>query len=115
MQWQTNLPRTPDKSSGEHGNQFRRQALKAVKIFEKTILQFGCNVGHIHPLIALGAGRMLNSAAGVVIGVLLGFAMVWWVRPDTSAGTVIIIVTTTLICFAVSLIATLIGKVFRRS
>ena len=57
----------------------------------------------------------MNSAAGVVIGVLLGFAMVWWVRPDTSAGTVIIIVTTTLICFAVSLIATLIGKVFRRS
>ena len=46
------------------------------------------------------------------IGLVLGFAMVWWVRPDTNAGTIFIVVACTLFCFVAGVALTLIGKLF---
>ena len=51
---------------------------------------------------------MKTSAA--VIGFILGIAMVWWVRPDNNAGAVFLVVATTAVCFAVSLLMGLFRK-----
>lgn len=46
--------------------------------------------------------KTLGLAAAV--GVILGIAMLWWVRPDTNAGAMVIVVTVTLLCFIVGVI-----------
>lgn len=41
--------------------------------------------------------------------------MVWWVRPDTSAGTVFIVVASTVFCFIASVVITFVGKLFLKA
>jgi hypothetical protein len=40
-----------------------------------------------------------NNALAAAVGLILGFALVWWVRPDTDAGVVFLVFATTLVCF----------------
>ena len=60
---------------------------------------------------------MLKSyALGPAIGLILGFVMVWWIRPDTNAGAVFIVIATTLICFVLGTIITFVsGLLGKRS
>jgi hypothetical protein len=46
------------------------------------------------------------------VGLILGFAMVWWVEPQTNAGAVFIVVATALICFVGSFVLSFIGRLF---
>ncbi len=43
-------------------------------------------------------------ALDTAIGLLLGFVLVWWVRPDSSAGAVILVLATALICFVAMIV-----------
>ena len=67
-----------------------------------------------HPVIAFAARHRLWRTAlktsAAVIGFLLGIAMVWWVRPDNPAGAVFLVVATTAVCFAASLLMGLFRK-----
>ncbi|KJC52973.1 hypothetical protein UP09_01160 [Bradyrhizobium sp. LTSP885] len=56
-----------------------------------------------------------NYAFASAIGLFLGIAMVWWVRPDTSAGTVFIVVASTVFCFIASVVITFVGKLFLKA
>lgn len=67
------------------------------------------------PLARRGSPPLKNTAFAVAIGLILGIAMVWWVRPDTNAGTVFIVVATTLFCFVAGALLTFIGRLFRNS
>ena len=61
-------------------------------------------------------GRMAplkNHALAVAVGLILGFVMVWWVRPDTSAGAVFLVFATTTFCFVAGSILQLIGNSVR--
>ena len=49
------------------------------------------------------------------IGLLLGIAMVWWVRPDSSAGAVFIVVAASAVCFAASVALAYLMGLFRKS
>ena len=49
-----------------------------------------------------------------VIGLLLGFGVVWWVTPNSS-GAVFLVVLTCLLCVVVGLVARLTLRVFRRT
>jgi hypothetical protein len=40
-----------------------------------------------------------NYALAGAIGLILGFGMVWWVRPDTSPGAVFLVIASMLLCF----------------
>ena len=40
---------------------------------------------------------MIKATLSAAIGLLLGIALVWWVRPDAQAGAVFIVVAATLI------------------
>jgi hypothetical protein len=55
--------------------------------------------------------KTLGLAAAV--GVILGIAMLWWIRPDTNAGAVVIVVTTTLLCFIIGVIWQTVGRWLR--
>ena len=57
---------------------------------------------------------MKNYAFATAIGLILGFVVVWWVRPDTNAGTVFIVFATTLFCFVVGVVLTFIGGLLRK-
>jgi hypothetical protein len=54
-----------------------------------------------------------NYAFAAAIGLFLGIAMVWWVRPDTNAGTAFIVVASTIFCFVAGAVLTFVGKLFR--
>jgi len=54
--------------------------------------------------------NLVNHALSVAIGVILGAAVVWWVRPDSPGGAAFIVVVSTLICFTVGAIATLLSR-----
>jgi hypothetical protein len=56
-----------------------------------------------------------SYAFATAIGLILGFAVVWWVRPDTNAGTVFIVFAATLFCSVVSVILNFIGRLLRKS
>jgi hypothetical protein len=43
------------------------------------------------------------KTSAAVIGFILGIAMVWWVRPDNTAGAVFLVVATAAVCFAASI------------
>jgi hypothetical protein len=49
------------------------------------------------------------------IGFILGVIAVFWVRPDTNAGAVFIVLIVTLICFVVGVVANFILGLFRRT
>jgi hypothetical protein len=56
------------------------------------------------------AGHLLATA----IGIILGVALVWWVRPDTGAGTALIVVIAVIVCFVTrSVILAMVG-LFRK-
>jgi hypothetical protein len=46
--------------------------------------------------------------------VILGAGVVWWVRPDNPAGVALIVVVSTLLCFALGAIASLAGHLLAR-
>jgi hypothetical protein len=56
-----------------------------------------------------------NSVFAAAVGFILGIAIVWWVRPDTNAGTVFIVIATTIFCFVAGVVLTFIGGLFRKS
>lgn len=56
---------------------------------------------------------MKTSAA--VIGLIVGIAMVWWVRPDNNAGTVFLVVAATAICFVAGVALNFLMGLFRKS
>jgi phosphotransferase system glucose/maltose/N-acetylglucosamine-specific IIC component len=45
-----------------------------------------------------------SHAVAVAIGLFLGIVMVWWVRPDSNAGAVVLIVATTLFCVVIAFV-----------
>jgi peptidoglycan/LPS O-acetylase OafA/YrhL len=45
-----------------------------------------------------------NHAIAVAIGLIFGFVMVWWVRPETSAGAIFLVFATTILCFVLGAI-----------
>jgi apolipoprotein N-acyltransferase len=53
-----------------------------------------------------------NYAFAAAIGLFLGIAIVWWVRPDTNAGTAFIVVASTVFCFILGVVLTFVGKLF---
>lgn len=57
---------------------------------------------------------MLNHALSVAVGVMLGAGVVWWVRPDNPAGVAFIVVVSTLLCFALGAIGSLVGHLLAR-
>jgi heme/copper-type cytochrome/quinol oxidase subunit 2 len=48
------------------------------------------------------------------IGIILGIVMTWWVKPDTNAGAVFIVVTMVLICVVIGAIVNFLFN-FRKS
>jgi multisubunit Na+/H+ antiporter MnhG subunit len=40
---------------------------------------------------------MVKATLAAAIGLLVGVALVWWVRPDASAGAIFIVVAATLV------------------
>jgi hypothetical protein len=56
-----------------------------------------------------------NYTLAGAIGLILGFAVVWWVRPDTSAGAVFLVVTATLCCFIAGSILHFVSSIKPRS
>jgi uncharacterized membrane protein len=52
-----------------------------------------------------------SYATSATIGLLLGFATIWWVRPDTSAGAVFLVLAITLVC---SVIGTIVNVASRK-
>jgi hypothetical protein len=77
-------------------------------------LQDRRKLGQTRPVIAFAAPHRLWRTAlktsAAVIGFILGIAMVWWVRPDNNAGAVFLVVATTAVCFAASLLMGLFRK-----
>jgi uncharacterized membrane protein YdjX (TVP38/TMEM64 family) len=65
-------------------------------------------------LASLGSPTLNNYAFATAIGLFLGIAMVWWVRPDTNAGTVFIVIASTLFCFIAGVVLTFVVKLFRK-
>jgi hypothetical protein len=55
-----------------------------------------------------------TSGFAAAIGFILGVIMVFWVRPDTNAGAVFIVVTITLLCFVISVALSFILGLFGR-
>jgi hypothetical protein len=58
---------------------------------------------------------MNNYAFAAAVGLLLGIAIVWWVRPDTNAGTAFIVVASTFFCFISGVVLTFAAKLFRKA
>lgn len=56
---------------------------------------------------------MNNYISGSATGFILGIALVWWVRPDTNAGTAFVLVTSTILCFAVGGLLKFIAQLFQ--
>ena len=52
---------------------------------------------------------MKSFGLAAAIGIISGILLLWWVRPDTNAGAMVILVTTTLLCFVVGVIWQAIG------
>jgi hypothetical protein len=48
-------------------------------------------------------------------GLLLGIAMVWWVRPDNNAGAIFLVVAATAICFVAGVALSSLMGLFRKS
>ena len=46
---------------------------------------------------------MKSFGLAAAIGFILGVIIVFWVRPDTNAGAVFIVITITLICFVIGM------------
>jgi hypothetical protein len=44
---------------------------------------------------------MKDVAPAAAVGLLLGIAVLWWVVPDTNAGAVFLVVSTTIICIVI--------------
>jgi hypothetical protein len=57
-----------------------------------------------------GSPTLSNYIFAAGIGLFLGIAIVWWVRPDTNAGTVFLVVASTLFCFIVGVVLTFVAK-----
>lgn len=57
---------------------------------------------------------LLTNAFSTSLGLFLGIAIVWWVRPDTNAGTVFIVVASTVFCFILGVVLTFVGKLFAK-
>ena len=53
-----------------------------------------------------------NYAFAASIGLFLGIAIVWWVRPDTNTGAVFIVIASTVFCFISGVVLTFVGKLF---
>jgi hypothetical protein len=66
-------------------------------------------------LAGFGGGLILKSLGlASAIGIILGIVMTWWVKPDTNAGAVFIVVTMVLICVVIGAIANFLFN-FRKS
>ncbi len=48
------------------------------------------------------------------VGLILGVALVWWVRPDTSPGTIFLIFVVVIACFVARSIGLALFKLKRR-
>ena len=57
---------------------------------------------------------MKNYTTAAAVGLILGFAMVWWVRPDTNAGASFLVVASMLLCFVLGIALPIVGKLFRK-
>ncbi len=57
---------------------------------------------------------MKTYGFAAAIGIILGIGLVYWVRPDTDAGAVFIVVTVTLICFVISVAVQSIFSLFKK-
>jgi hypothetical protein len=57
----------------------------------------------------------MNYAGAPAVGLILGFAMVWWVRPDTNAAAVFIVVATIIGLLAAKFVLGFVRKLVGRS
>jgi hypothetical protein len=55
------------------------------------------------------------KTSAAVFGLLLGIAMVWWVRPDNNAGAIFLVVAATAICFVAGVALNFLMGLFRKS
>ena len=62
-----------------------------------------------------GRAELKSLGLASAIGIILGIAMTWWVRPDTKAGAVFIVVTMVLICVVVGAVFNFLVNHFRKS
>ena len=57
---------------------------------------------------------MKTYGLAVATGFILGIAMVWWVRPDTNAGAVFIVVAMMALCFVAGVVVSFVLSLLRR-
>ena len=55
-----------------------------------------------------------SYTTAAAVGLILGFVMVWWVRPDTNAGAIFLVIATVLLCFVFASIFPVFGRFFRK-
>jgi hypothetical protein len=51
----------------------------------------------------------------IALGLVLGFVLVWWIRPTTNAGAVFIVSASTILCSLVSVVVNFVVGLFRKS
>jgi len=51
----------------------------------------------------------------VALGLVLGFVLVWWIRPTTNSGTVFIVSASTILCSLVSVVVNFAVGLFHKS
>ena len=56
----------------------------------------------------------MNYGLAAALGFVLGVVAVFWVRPDTNAGAIFIVVTMTLVCFVIGTVANFTLGLFKR-
>ena len=82
-------------------------------------LQGRCKLRQTRPIIASAAPhrpwRIALKTFAAVIGLIVGIAMVWWVRPDNNAGAVFLVVAATAICFVAGVALNFLMGLFRKS
>ena len=57
---------------------------------------------------------MKSLGLASAIGIMTGIVMIWWVKPDTNAGAVFIVVTMVLICVVVGTVFGFLFNHFRK-
>jgi len=51
----------------------------------------------------------------IALGLVLGFVLVWWIRPTTNSGAVFIVSASTILCSLVSVVVNFVVGLFRKS
>jgi hypothetical protein len=59
--------------------------------------------------------RLKLYTFSVALGLVLGFVLVWWIRPTTNSGTVFIVSASTILCSLVSVVVNFAVGLFHKS